>query len=83
MTHLLTRILPHTELIQLFESAEAQDFLRLNSQKTKGNSPFLYNYVSNDDPTEDLAVVWIFPGPDTVWVDLLVFGDVQYIPSLP
>jgi hypothetical protein len=42
----------------------------------------MYHYASNDDPTEDLAIVWEFPDADTIWVDLLVIDGTMYIPEI-
>lgn len=83
MTHLLTRIISYTELRALFDSPETQEFLRTNSKKTKGTEPFLYTFISNDNPNENVAVAWIFPERDAVWIELLVIDDVQYIPQYP
>jgi hypothetical protein len=83
MTHLLTKMVPQAELREMFDSAKTQEFLKENSQKTTGKEPFLYQYISTDNPHENLAVVVIFPGADVVWIELLVLGDVQYIPEYP
>jgi hypothetical protein len=83
MRHLLTQIVPHEELKATFDSAEIQEYLDENAHKTTGEVPFLYRWISNDDPDENLAAAYIFPGADTVWVELLVINDVQQIPKYP
>jgi len=83
MTHLITIILEYTELKQLFDSAHVQTLLKETCQKTTGDEPFYYMYTSLDDPSEIVALVYIFPDADTVWVDLLVIDGKQYKPKSP
>jgi hypothetical protein len=83
MTNLLTKIIPHTELKAMFDSAETQEFLKKNTRRIKGKEPFLYRYESVDEPSVNLAAAYIFPGPDPVWIEFLILDDVQHIPQYP
>lgn len=76
-------MLPHQELLEMFNSPTTQQHLQDCCQKQKGCEPFLYQYVPRDNPLENNAVIWQFPGNDTAWIELLVLEDVQYIPQYP
>lgn len=75
-------MLSQADLRMRFESEEAKTFLRDNGKKTK-KEPFVYHWVSNDNPLEDLAITVIFPNFDVAWIGLLVIGNIQYIPQDP
>jgi hypothetical protein len=82
MTHLLIKILAQAELRELYESTAVQQYLQENSQRHSTAFPFEYVWKSNDDPTLDLAIVWIFPGEDVVCVDQVIYEDVMYLPRV-
>ena len=82
MRHLLgNSSISHTDLRQMFDSEEVQYYLRQNATMIDGPEDLQVRFVSNDDPTETLAVAWLFTGWQDAIITLLVFNDILYVPD--